>query len=705
MKHRFLTWFLALALLAGLAGCGAQPSPTPLPTPTEQPAAIPTQSAVQPPDTPAPAATATPTTAPPTATTAAEPTPQPGTAFESAPCPFDLPAGQVDGQTVECGYLLVPEDRADPQSRTLRLAVAIFHHPDGHPQPDPILYLEGGPGASPLELIFLTFARYFEPLFAANRDIVVFDQRGVGLSEPALDCPDLDELSLDLLDNEIDGQELTDQEMYDLQLETLLDCGADLRAIADLTAYNSAASAADVNDLRLALGYDQVNLWGASYGTRLALEILRTYPEGVRSVVLDATYPPDVDLYVEAPANADRSIDLLFESCAADEACNTAYPDLRTVFFDTVDRLEATPATFQVTDPLTRETYDAIMDGDSLVGALFQFLYATDVLPSLPKIIYDASQDNLDLIAYIFSSLLIQREAVSQGMQFTVQCNEELSFSSLDQFEAALAGYPELAGFFENSKIGTLSYETCPQWGAGQAAPSANEPVTSDVPALILAGEYDPVTPPAWAQHVATTLANSYVFEFPGVGHGASVVAGCPQEMMLAFLEAPSAAPDDSCIAAMDGLQFVVPGAGAETVELVPFSNEQFGIQGAVPAGWEEVSPGAFARQSSGLDVALILVQSAPGTAEQPVTAADLLQLLSQRLGLAEPPEPVGQREANGLTWTLYAFTVQGIPVDIALADGDGLALLVLLQSAAEEHDALYDAVFLPVVDALVPLE
>ena len=696
MKHRFLTWFLACTLLAGLvAGCGPQPTSTPLPT--EQPEATPTLVAVQPTDTPSPPATAAPTTAPPTAAATSEPTPQPAAAFQSGPCPFDLPAGQVESETVECGYLLVPEDRTDPASPTLRLAVAIFRHPDGQPEPDPIIYLEGGPGASRLELMALTFALVLEPMFAANRDIIVFDQRGVGLSEPALDCPALDELGMELLDNEMDGKELTDQEMYDVTLETLLECGDDLRATADLTAYNSVASAADVNDLRLALGYDQVNLWGLSYGTRLALEVLRTHPEGVRSVVLDATYPPDVDLYVEAPANADRSFDLLFESCAADEACNAAYPDLRTVFFDTVDRLEATPATFQVTDPLTRETYDAVMDGDSLVGILFQFLYETDVIPSLPKIIYDASQDNFDLIALLFSSLLLAREAISEGMQFTVQCNEELAFSSPEEYEAALAGYPELAGFFEHSKIGSLSYETCPQWGAGQADPSANEPVGSDIPTLILAGEYDPVTPPSWAQRVSTTLANSYAFEYPGVGHGSSIVAGCPQEMMLAFLKDPSNAPDDACIAAMGEPKFVVPGAGTEAIELVPFTSEQFGIQGVVPAGWEEVNPGVFARQSSALDLATIIVQSAAVTADQ------LLQALTQQLGLGEPPESVGQREANGLTWTLYAVTVQGIPVDIALADSDGLALVVLLQSTADEHDVLYDAVFLPVVDALVP--
>jgi pimeloyl-ACP methyl ester carboxylesterase len=152
--------------------------------------------------------------------------------------PIDLPADQVEGQTVECGYLIVPEDRADPGSSDLRLAVAIFRHPDGHPEPDPILYLEGGPGASRLEVLVLTL-HLFEPAFAANRDLIFFDQRGVGRSDPALDCPDLIKLGLELLDNERDGRELSVEEIYKLSLETLLACAENLRAVAELSAYNT----------------------------------------------------------------------------------------------------------------------------------------------------------------------------------------------------------------------------------------------------------------------------------------------------------------------------------------------------------------------------------------------------------------------------------------------------------------------------------
>lgn len=701
MKLRILSVLILLSLLLSLAGCGEQAAPTAPPTAT--------QVALAPTATTAPTATPLPPTATPQPTAMPEPTatpepsptkaPAPATlaTFEEAACPFDLPAGQVEGQSIECGYLLVPEDRADPDSPSIRLAVAIVHPAGGATEPDPILYLSGGPGGSALEFLYLTFSK-LEPALSANRDLILFDQRGVGRSEPALDCPAMIELGLELLDDELDGQVLTEEDAYDLVLETLNACYGDLSQVANLSAYNSVANAADVNDLRLALGYEQVNLWGTSYGTRLALEVMRDYPEGLRSVILDSVYPPDVNLYLESPANLDRAFTVFFEGCAQDEACNAAYPDLRAVFFDTVDRLNENPASIEVTNPFTRETYQAMLHGDDLLGLLFQLLYETEAIPSLPQLIDDASEGNYTMIGMILGSLLAQQEAMSIGMQFSVQCNEELGFGTLDEFRAAVAEYPDLAEIFGDSVVGALAFQVCAAWDSGQADALENQAVTSDVPTLVMAGEYDPITPPSWALRAAETLDNSYVFEYPGVGHGASIVEGCPIDMMVAFLDDPSSPPDDACIAEMDGPRFTVPG-GSQAVEMEPFSSEIFGFQGMIPAGWEEVSPGAYARGDSALDVATILIQAAPMGADM------LLGLLSSQLGLSAPPESIGEREANGLTWTLYAVEIQTIPVDLALAESEGVSFIVLLQSDPDEHDALYEAVFLPAIDALVPLE
>lgn len=451
---------------------------------------------------------------------------------------------------MDCGWLVVPENRATLPSRAIRLAVGIFHPAGGATQPDPIIYLSGGPGVSALEFIRYTFEDGFAWALDAGRNLILFDQRGVGVSRPALDCSNVDALVRDLSNHARDGHPTSEQKAGDLALDAYLACGETLRQVTDLAAYNSAASAADVNDLRLALGYEQVNLWGVSYGTRLALTVMRDHPEGLRSVVLDSVYPPDVDLYVESPANFGRSLGMLFDSCAANPVCDKAYPNLRTVFFDAVKRLNAAPVTRTITDTLTGADYATLFDGDALLGFVFQILYETEFKYLLPEIIYDTSQDNFDAIDRIRGALLAQRAATSPGMMFSVQCHEEIPFSSPKAFDAALAQYPEFASLFEHAAAGGLAYRVCAGWGAGQADAVENQPVASDIPTLVMAGEADPVTPPAWGRRAAETLSNGYLFEYPGVGHGASA-QDCGRKMMLAFWNDPTIAPDDGCIAAL----------------------------------------------------------------------------------------------------------------------------------------------------------
>ncbi len=619
--------------------------------------------------------------------------------FEAAACPLRLPPNQVEGQTVECGYLVVPEDRSQADGRSLRLAVAIFHPPGGASKPDPIIYLVGGPGASALEFLYLSFDKVFAPVFAADRDLVLFDQRGVGFSEPVLDCPEAHELGLELLDYELDGEPLSVEEADTLIGEAYDACAQTLSALTDLGAYNTVASAADVNDLRVALNYDQVNLWGTSYGTRLALGVMRDYPQGLRCVVLDSTYPPDADMYLETPASLDRSLNLLFEACAADGACDAAFPDLRHVFFDAVERLNDTPIETEITDPFTRKSYPALFDGDTLMALVFQLLYETTVLPDLPQLIYDAAQGDFDAIDRIRGSLIGQSTVSSRGMGLSVQCHEEIPFSTLEQYQAVVADYPHLASFFQESIVGEVMYHACATWESGRATTMENQAVSSNVPALVMQGEYDPITPPHWGQRAAETLSSGHYYLYPGVGHGASVVEGCPRDMMVAFLDDPTRAPDSACIAQMEDIQFVVPSEEIEAVALVPYTNQEMGIGGVRPDGWTESAPGAFSRGGSGLDVVLLVTQAAPGR------ASDMLTKLARQLDLDAPPSPVGEREANGLSWELYAVEVQGLSVDIALAESGELALIVLLQSTPDERESLYEQGFLPAVDALKPTE
>jgi pimeloyl-ACP methyl ester carboxylesterase len=522
-----------------------------------------------------------------------------------------------------------------------------------------------------------------------GRDLILFDQRGVGLSNTPLECPALRDLSLDLLDHEIDGQVLTEDEMYDHTLAAAQECHRLISMIADLSDYNTLSSASDVEDLRLTLGYEQVNLWGGSYGTRLALEMMRDYPEGIRSVVLDSVYPPDVNLNLEMPKNFLRSLNLLFDACAADEVCNQAYPDLGAVFFEAIAQLDENPVPLTLTHPFTLETYPALMTGDFLMAFMFQNLYFTDVLPILPQIIYDAHDGKFAMLEQIYSGLLIQTGVVSHGMQISVQCNEGLSFTTPDEYQTMLDDYSSVAELFDDSLFGKMGFEVCANWGAGKAAALEKQPVVSDLPTLVMAGEYDPITPPEWARHAAETLSNSYVFEFPGTGHGTSAKTldgvDCGLQIMLDFIIDPSEEPDSSCIAGM-GLEFIPPIDFA-ALEWVPVEVPDQGFSTVAPSDWNAVQPDYYI--SPDLTVELVF---------NDVRGQDLESFLSV-WGAADA---IDDLEINGLQWEIREISLAEYNIEgyVATSTHEKGFYTVLAITQPYQKLLVRDDVFFPVVEA-----
>lgn len=463
--------------------------------------------------------------------------------FEEGECLFEIPKGTKP----ICGDLIVPEERSDPNSRTIRLHVAIFKATGRRPQPDPVVYLEGGPGGNPLETIAYVFDSWFGQI-VRSRDVIVFDQRGTGLSEPALDCYELTELSYSLLDTDLSKEEYLAQ-----TLPVVKQCRDRFAAEGvNLAAYNSAANAADLNDLRIALGYKEWNLYGISYGTRLALTAMRDWPQGIRSVILDSVYPPQAS-ETQLAANADRAFNEIFNACAQDKRCNEAFPNLKEAFYETVNRLEANPAMVKTMDPFTGQFYDVSFDGEAMISTLFQLLYQTSRLPDIPKLIYEAYRDQ-DYSEWVYEGTfnIFAHEFMSDGMYYSVQCNEELSFNSREELENSDLAFPEQLDVFGDASL----FDACEIWDSGKADPIENEPVVSDIPTLVMAGQFDPVTPPSYAEETAKTLSNSYFLEFPSMGHGVSVDDGCPQAIVQDFLNDPNEQPNSRCIARMNKLTF-----------------------------------------------------------------------------------------------------------------------------------------------------
>ncbi len=457
--------------------------------------------------------------------------------FEPGACPSSVPTSIP----ATCGALVVAADRSQPDRGELRLTVIVFPSLAEAPAPDPVVYLAGGPGVHVLESAIELLTTYAS--FLQTRDLILLDQRGVGVSRPSLDCPEDFERALELASRDLDDDSFLEQTLAAREA-----CRTRLVAEgAQLNAFHSAASAADLEDLRIVLGIEQWNLFGVSYGSRLALTALRDHPQGVRSVILDSVYPPQVDLVADTPVNAQRALEVLFAGCQADLQCRLTFPDFEADFYALVEKLNERPIFVPIFHPVSGEALSVSIDGDDLVGLYFEALYEVPKIRLLPRLVHDIEAESYQALSGLIRDSLQRYQFVSEGMNRSVQCFEEIGFSKPEAVDAGAQGvHPAVRPYFD--RLARLAFATCEMWGAGAAGAVENQPVTSDIPALILSGEYDPITPPAWGALAAETLPNAFVFELTGLGHGVVRSSNCGQLLALAFIDDPSRPPDASCL-------------------------------------------------------------------------------------------------------------------------------------------------------------
>ncbi len=437
--------------------------------------------------------------------------------YDKADCPFQVP----EGRTIECGYVTVREDRRDPTSGAIRLAVAILRAKK--PLPDPVVFLEGGPGGYAVAQAQRIFDNYAS--FVTDRDFILFDQRGIGYSQPALECPGYTKFLYDTLDKD-DSTFALETQYY----QAVRDCRDELTNQGiNLWAFTTAASAADLNDMRTSLGYKTWNLLGVSYGTRLALVAMRSFSQGLRSVVLDSTIPPQFE--PGGGRSVMNAFDVLFQQCGKDTQCNRNYRGLRAVFLSLISKLQAHPVIVPVTHPITGKQYNVMINGAAVVDAMFYALYSTKTIPYLPQMISDAGYgDYTELAKWVFRAKVLNDETTSFGASLSIGCSENL-----------------------------YSGQLCENWDVMRFNRPSTRPVTSRLPTLVLSGEFDPVTPPSYGRDTVRTLSSGFFFEFPGMGHGVTFADDCPRSIMQAFLKAPTKKPDAKCISKLSEPHFAPP--------------------------------------------------------------------------------------------------------------------------------------------------
>lgn len=466
--------------------------------------------------------------------------------FEPQSCWFDVP----ENQAAECGYLVVPEDRRKAAGDKVRLPVVVLKaDPDHDAHADPVLYITGGPGSDTdiHRRGMSAWLKVRRDNWLDGRDFILFDQRGVGLAKPTLECPEVNRVGMALL--KLAGKP---DEQRSLYVQAMNDCSARLRkAGRDPANYTTRVTVADIADMRAALGIKEWNLYGGSYGSRVALAIMRYRPEGVRSVILDSVLPPQVYFFQEEPAKIAWALDKVANACAADKDCNARMPNARQKLTEIMERLQRQPVMVRQKDPTTGKMVDLPVNGAVWLRFVMGRMAERD--PELQLVRYVALLDRKN---YRFLEDYLADTAVGYtldrsnkiGMHYSVNCNDEFPYTDWEAVKRALEGKPIIAEF--GSALDNM--EVCPAWVSPEAERLEKAPVRSDIPALILNGEFDPKTPPEWAESTARGLPRSFYFEVKRVGHGAIFESACVVDMVKQFLDDPLSRPDDVCVAKED---------------------------------------------------------------------------------------------------------------------------------------------------------
>ena len=439
------------------------------------------------------------------------------------------------GGEISRGTFSVLEDREAREGRKIKLDVVILHATGSNPKPDPVFPFAGGPGGDVTERVNI----YRESWMREERDIVLVSQRGTG-GDNKLDC------ELAATDDNLQGY-------LDplFNVDTFRACMEELQRNYDLTMYSTCLAADDVNDLRRALGYDKINVTGGSYGTRMALVYMRRHPETVRTAVLNGVLPMANKNPLFHSPSAHEAIQVLFEECASNPDCHAAFPNFEEEFYTILDRLEQEPAEVEVTHPATKERVTVKLTRAAFAEAVRTIMYSSSSGSQLPYLIHQALLGDYEPFATegIESNRGI-RTSLALGMLLCVTCTEDVARITENEIVEFTS-----ETFLKDDRV-RQQMAVCEFWPKSDIPKNFGEPVSVDVPVLLLSGIFDPVTPPKWGAEAARHLPNSLHLVVPGA-HG--VRGSCIRSIERQFLEAGSLENlDTSCTESIQKMQFKV---------------------------------------------------------------------------------------------------------------------------------------------------
>ena len=432
------------------------------------------------------------------------------------------------GAKARCGTMRRPENPADPASPEIEIRVAVVPALSLAPEPDPFVPIAGGPGQGSVEF-YLQIRGALESV-RRNRDILLVDQRGTGESS-LMDCP-LDDDAL-LFETEFG---------LDDTLEYLRACLDVLPH--DPRYFTTSVAVTDLEAIREALGYSQLNIYGVSYGSRVAQHFARRYPDSTRTVVIDGVVPPQVALGPEIATESQKAVDKILSRCAEDAACDEAFPDIASTFQRVVTQLRAAPVEVSVPHPNTGRHQALVFGPGQFAGAVRMLVYGPNTIALLPLFIHEAGQGNfVPLASQFMLTALSMQDALAIGMHNAVMCTEDIPFldrTTIDHSSIA-------ASYMGSFQLETLE-AMCEIWPAGPIDPEFKAPLETDIPFLLLSGDADPITPPRYAEMAAIDLGNAAHLVGKHQGHG-QIVVGCMDRIVSDFVStADPAGLDTDCM-------------------------------------------------------------------------------------------------------------------------------------------------------------
>jgi pimeloyl-ACP methyl ester carboxylesterase len=442
-----------------------------------------------------------------------------------------LESGLAGGSVAaRCGHYRVRENRDDPHDKVgkeLQLHVAVIPALRLKPAADPLFILSGGPGQAASDF-YLSVAPAFARI-RRDRDLVLVDQRGTGRSN-RLNCDLPDDSEFVVLDP---------QKLQAVMRECLANLPGDPRY------YTTSIAVRDLDEVRAALGYSTVNLYGISYGTRVAQHYMRRYPDRVRSAILDGAVPAEVALGPDVAIEAQRAIDSTLQRCAREhDGCGREFPDISAQFAALQERLRKEPVKISLPHPLTGSLTNTTLDAARLGAAVRLLSYADETVSTLPLLIHEAQslRDPQALAAQYLRVESDVSEQIAEGMHFAVVCSEDAPrWAQQDISEEQLAKTYLGTAFMHSMRA------VCEEWPRGPVDPDFGEPLQSNVPTLILSGSNDPVTPERYAEQIVKRFRNGKHLIAAGQGHG-QLATGCIPRLTAEFIAAGSpAALDDHC--------------------------------------------------------------------------------------------------------------------------------------------------------------